>query len=175
MPTLRSPAPDFKATAYLRSEDRFLERSLSDYKGKWLCLYFYPADFSPVCPTDLQGFDRVLDQFEDRGCDVLACSTDSQLAHRAWCQQCEALVRLRHPILSDASRRISMDYGVLLPELGIALRGTFLIDPQGLLRWMAVYDLPTGRSTDEVLRVLDALQTDEGCPCNWRKGQATVQ
>jgi peroxiredoxin (alkyl hydroperoxide reductase subunit C) len=170
-----SPAPKFKAQAYLRSKDEFKEISLDDYKGKWLVLYFYPMDFTFVCPTEIAAFDKAVGDFKDRDAEVLTCSTDSHFVHKGWCEAKDELKTLKHPMLADITKRISMDYGVLLPEKGVALRGTFIIDPDGIIRWSNINDLPVGRNVDEVIRVLDALQTDELCPCNWKKGQQTIK
>ena len=162
-----SPAPDFKTKAYLRDSDEFKEIALADYKGKWVCLYFYTLDFSGVCPTEVAAFDGALDEFQKRGCDLVACSCDSHYAHKGWCESNESLNALKHPLLSDMTKRMAMDYGVLLPDQGVPLRGTYLIDPEGTIRWAAVYDKPIGRNIAEILRVLDALQTGEACACNW--------
>jgi len=170
-----SPAPKFKAQAYLRSSDKFQEIALEDYKGKWLCLYFYPMDFTFVCPTEIQSFDDALGEFKKRDCEVLTCSTDSHYTHKGWCDAKIGLESLKHPMLADTTKRISMDYGLLLPEKGIALRGTFLINPEGVVRWASVNDLGIGRNVDEVLRVLDALQTGGLTPCNWKQGQETLK
>jgi peroxiredoxin (alkyl hydroperoxide reductase subunit C) len=170
-----SPAPDFQAKAYLRREDAFKDLSLSDYKGRWLFLYFYPMDFTFVCPTEIQAFDESIGDFQDRDCELLTCSTDTHFVHRGWCEAKEELSGLRHPMLADVTKRVSMDYGVLVPEEGVALRGSFLIDPHGIVRWININDFPIGRNVHEVLRVLDALQTDEMCPCNWEPGQETLQ
>jgi len=169
-----SPAPPFKAQAYRRQADTFKEVSLQDYADQWLCLYFFPLAFSPLCPTEIVGFDRAYSDFQSRGCGLLACSCDSHLVHQAWCNANDELGGLRHPIMSDITKRISMDYGVLLAERGVALRGTFLIDPSGTLRDSSVNDLPIGRSVGEVLRVIDALQSGGACPCDWKKGDATL-
>jgi peroxiredoxin (alkyl hydroperoxide reductase subunit C) len=177
-----SPAPKFKAVVYDRtkdveganSEDYFREVSLDDYKGKWVFLYFYPKDFTFVCPTEIKAFDDSLGEFKDRDCEVITASCDSEHVHKGWCDNTEMLQGLKHPMLADVTKRVSMDYGVLIPEQGVALRGSFLIDPDGIVRWANVNDLPVGRNVDEVLRVLDALQTNELCPCNWKKGQNTL-
>jgi len=169
-----SPAPKFKAQAYLASEDKFKEISLDDYKDKWLTLYFYPMDFTFVCPTEIVSFDKALGDFKDRNCELLTASTDSHYVHKGWCASHNDLKKLRHPMLADITKRVSMDYGVLLPEKGVALRGTFIIDPKGVVRWASVNDLPVGRSVEEVLRVLDALQTEKLCPCDWQKGEKTI-
>lgn len=173
-----SPAPNFKANSYDRTKDgtdkQFRQISLEDYKGKWLYLYFYPMDFTFVCPTEIKAFDDALGEFQDRDCEVLTCSTDSHYVHKGWCDSNENLANLKHPMLADITKRVSMDYGVLLPEKGVALRGSFLIDPNGVVRWANVNDLPVGRNVDEVIRVLDALQTDKLCPCDWKKGEKTL-
>jgi peroxiredoxin (alkyl hydroperoxide reductase subunit C) len=169
-----SPAPKFKAQAYVSSTNLVRDAALEDYKGLWLCLYFYPSDFTAVCPTELVEFDRNLDQFKDRDCELVACSSNSIQVHKAWCDAVKELRTLRHPLLADPTHRLAMDYGVLLADKGLPLRATFLIDPQANLRWMAVYDLSVGRSVPEVLRVLDALQTNQPCPCNWKKGDPTL-
>ena len=174
-----SPAPNFKGTAYYRGDDggdtQFREVSLDDAKGKWLCLYFYPMDFTFVCPTEIIAFDEAYGEFQDRDCELMTCSTDSHFVHKGWCDSHEGLGKISHPMLADTTKRISMDYGLLLPDKGVALRGTFLIDPDGIVRWANVNDLSVGRNVAEVLRVLDALQTDELCPCNWNKGEATIK
>ncbi len=170
-----SPAPKFSAQAYVRSDDQFKEISLNDYKGKWLCLYFYPMDFTFVCPTEIQAFDDAINDFEAKNCKLATCSTDSHYVHRGWCEANEELKKLKHPMLADITKRIAMDYGVLLPEKGVALRGTFLIDPEGTVRWACINDLSVGRSVQEVMRVLDALQTGGLTACNWKKGDDTIK
>ncbi|MCE9590695.1 MAG: peroxiredoxin [Planctomycetes bacterium] len=169
-----SPAPKFKAQAYLASNDSFKEVSLDDYKDKWLVLYFYPLDFTFVCPTEIVTFDKHVGDFKDRGAEVVACSIDSQYSHKGWCASHKDLKGLKHAMLADITKRISMDYGVLLPEKGIALRGTFIIDPKGNVRWASVNDTAIGRNVEEVVRVLDALQTEKLCPCDWKKGEKTL-
>lgn len=168
------PVPDFSAKAYLASEDEFKQVSLSDFSGRWLCLFFYPMDFSFVCPTELTAFAESAKGFEERNCDVVGCSGDTHLVHKAWCDNTRELAGLNFPLLADVTKRIGLSFGVLSTEQGIFLRGTFLIDPHGVLRWMCVNDLYVGRSVDEVLRNLDALQTNELCPCNWKKGEQTM-
>ena len=172
------PAPEFEVQAYIRgkdgTDDQFQTINLSDYKGKWVCLFFYPLDFTFVCPTEIVGFNSSLGDFEDRDCVVMTASTDSVYSHKGWCDSHKDLAGLNYPMIADNNHELSDAYGVLDPEKGIAYRGIFLIDPQGIIRWLAVHDLSVGRNVDEVLRVLDALQTDAFCPCNWKQGDATL-
>src|SRR5438477_4517637 len=164
------PAPPFKAQAYAAGEIR--DVSLSDYQGRWVVLFLYPLDFTFVCPTELRAFARRQAEFEDEECEVLSASTDSVYAHNAWAER--DLPEVRYPMLSDTSHRISRDYGVLIENEGIALRGTFLIDPEGVLRYAVVSDLNLGRSTDETLRVLKAAKTGGLCPADWSPGTPTL-
>jgi len=172
------PAPGFEVQAYDRTkdgtDDQFPTIKLSDFKGKWVCLFFYPLDFTFVCPTEIVAFNKALGDFEDRDCAVLTASTDSHWSHKAWCDTKDDLADMAYPMLADTNHKLSRDYGVLIEDQGIALRGIYLIDPNGDIRWMAVHDLGVGRNVDEVLRVLDALQTDKLCPCNWKKGEETL-
>ncbi len=168
------PAPPFTGKAYLSARDEFIDVSLKDYADRWLCFLFYPMDFSTVCPTELTALHSAHERFADVRCDILACSCDSHLVHKGWCDNHDGLRGLRYPLLSDITKRISMDYGVLAPDKGIALRGTFLIDPHGVLRWMSVNELMIGRDVIQILRELNALQTNEQCPCNWKKGDQTL-
>lgn len=170
-PKVGAIAPEFKAKAYLAGD--FKEVSLKDFKGKWVCLYFYPLDFTFVCPTEIRAFAEKEAQFKEAGCQLVACSTDSEYSHKAWFER--DLKEVKYPVLADTTHVIARDYGVLLEEKGIALRGTFLIDPNGTLQWMQVNALGTGRSVDEVLRTLQALKTGELCPANWKPGQATLK
>jgi lipoyl-dependent peroxiredoxin subunit C len=171
-------APNFSLQGYDRKNDgsdgQFRSVNLSDFKGKWICLYFYPLDFTLVCPTEIVSFNKAVGDFEDRGCELLAASTDSVFSHKGWCDSHKDLAQMKHIMLGDTTHELSRAYGVLKEDAGIAYRGAFLIDPIGVVRWLSVYDLGVGRSVDEVLRVLDALQTDKMCPCNWKPGQATI-
>lgn len=164
-------APEFKAKAYVAGD--FKEVSLKDFHGKWVCLYFYPLDFTFVCPTEIKSFGENEAKFKELNCQVIGCSTDSEYSHKAWFER--DLKDVRHPVLADTAHKISRDYGVLIEDSGIALRGTFLIDPKGVLQWMSVNALGVGRSVDEVIRSLSALQTGELCPVNWKPGQATLK
>ena len=173
------PAPDFEVTAYDRTKDgdedaQFPTIKLSDYRGKWVCLFFYPRDFTFVCPTEIVSFNTALDEFEDRDCAVLTGSTDSEYTHKGWCDSHEDLGKLKFPMLADTSQKIARSFGILDEDAGLANRGIYLIDPHGVVRWMAVHDLSVGRNVEEVLRVLDALQTDKLCPCNWKAGDGTL-
>lgn len=172
-------APNFEVQAYDRRHDGNEEKMFStirlgDFEGKWVCLFFYPLDFTFVCPTEIVAFNKALGEFEDRECAVLTASTDSVYSHKGWCDSHQDLKNLTYPMLADTGHELSRSYGVLDEEKGIAYRGVFLIDPQGIVRWLAIHDLGVGRNVEEVLRVLDALQTDKLCPCNWTKGEKTL-
>ncbi len=167
-------APNFTAKAVINEE--FKDISLSDYKGKYVLLFFYPLDFTFVCPTEIIAFSDAVGEFEKRNCQVLGVSIDSHYTHLAWIKTPRSeggLGHLAYPLISDLTKKISTDYGVLL-EAGIALRGLFLIDQKGIIRHITINDLPLGRSVDEALRVLDALQyyekNGEVCPANWKPG-----
>lgn len=174
------PAPQFTATAVVNGE--FKQVSLSDYKGKWVVLFFYPLDFTFVCPTEIRAFSDRFAEFKALGCEVLACSVDSEYSHLAWINQSRkegGLGPMNIPVLSDITKDISARYGVLLHNQGISLRGLFIIDPQGILRQVTINDLPIGRSVDETLRLLKAFQfhekNGEVCPADWKPGQETMQ
>jgi len=176
--SIGQPAPNFKVKAYDRTKNgadkEFREIALADFKGKWVCLFFYPLDFSVVCPTELIAFNKMLDEFVDRNCILLTASTDSEFSHKGWCESHADLKSMRYLMLADTTHNLSRSFGVLKEDAGIAYRGIFLIDPNGIVRWLSIHDLAVGRNVDEVLRVLDALQTDRFCPCNWQKGDATL-
>jgi alkyl hydroperoxide reductase subunit AhpC len=165
-------APDFKAPAYIAGQPE-KEVSLKDFQGKWVCLFFYPLDFTFVCPTEIRSFGTHENAFREAGCQVIACSTDSWHSHKAWFER--DLKDVKYPVLADTNHQIARDYNVLIEDKGIALRGTFLIDPKGTLQWMSVNALGTGRSVDEVLRTLQALKTGSLCPAEWKPGQATLK
>ncbi|MEO5971407.1 MAG: peroxiredoxin [Bdellovibrionia bacterium] len=164
-------APDFKAQAYFAGD--FKEVALKDYKGKWVCLFFYPLDFTFVCPTEIRSFGARESEFKEIGCQVVACSTDSEYSHKAWFER--DLKDVKFPVLADTAHTIARDYGVLLEDKGIALRGTYLIDPKGVLQWMSVNALGTGRNVDDVIRTLQAMQTGELCPADWKPGKETLK
>jgi len=170
--------PDVAVAAYDRTKDntesQFTTVKLSDYRGKWVCLYFYPLDFTFVCPTEIVSFNDNVGEFADRDCILLTASTDSEYSHKGWCDAHKDLAKMKHLMLSDKTRELTSELGILKEDLGIAYRGTFLIDPHGVIRYVNVNDLSVGRNVSEVLRVLDALQTDKLCPCNWKKGDSTL-
>lgn len=177
---VQKEAPDFIADAVVNED--FKQIKLSDYKGKkYLVLFFYPLDFTFVCPTEIVAFSDRIQDFHEREAEVLGVSVDSKFSHLAWIQIPRAqggLGGLTYPLISDLTKKISTDYGVLL-EGGIALRGLFVIDKSGVVRTITIHDLPIGRSVDESLRVLDALQHfekhGEVCPAGWTKGSATIK
>lgn len=144
-------------------------------KGKWSVVFFWPLDFTFVCPTEIADFNRELKNFHDRETQVLGVSTDSQYVHLAWRQNHSDLKNLGYPMLADHKKELSEVLGVLHPTEKVPLRATYIVDPEGTIRWVSVNDLSVGRNTKEVIRVLDALQTDELCPCNWQKGQQTLK
>jgi alkyl hydroperoxide reductase subunit AhpC len=144
------------------------------WPDKWLVFLFYPKDFTFVCPTELTGFSDVADAFADRDAVILGCSTDSEFVHQAWKTHHAGMSKLRFSLLSDIKREFSSALGILDAQEGVAQRATFIVDPQGVVRFVYATDMSVGRSPQEVLRVLDALQTDELCPCNWKPGDATL-
>src|SRR3989338_2132950 len=164
------PAPNFNVETVIKNGE-FSQATLEDYKGKWLVLFFYPLDFTFVCPTEITGFSKRFEEFKALNAQILGGSTDSIHSHKAWLKE---LGELQYPLFSDITRDMSWDYGVLLSEQGIALRGTFIIDPEGILRYALYHDLGVGRSVDETLRVLKALQTGELCPVDWSQGKETL-
>jgi alkyl hydroperoxide reductase subunit AhpC len=177
---VQKAAPDFKATALL-PDGSFKDISLADYKGKYVLLFFYPLDFTFVCPTEIIAFSEAIAEFEALGVQVLGCSVDSHFSHLAWNatpRNKGGLGGIKYPLISDLSKKISAAYDVLL-EAGIALRGLFLIDKQGVVRHQLVNDLPLGRSVDEALRLVKALQffekNGEVCPANWKEGTLTIK
>ncbi len=170
----RFPQFSVKATVSLEAAKQFTTISDSSYPGQWKVYFFWPKDFTFVCPTEIAGFARLDGDFRDRGAQLLGVSTDSEFVHLAWRQHHDDLRNLPFPMLADLRRDISSAAGVLDKQEGVALRATFVVDPEGIIRFVSVNDLNVGRNPAEVLRVLDALQTDELCPCNWEKGQSTL-
>jgi alkyl hydroperoxide reductase subunit AhpC len=173
-------APDFTADAVANGQ--FKQLKLSDFRGKYVVLFFYPLDFTFVCPTELVAFSDQFDEFARRGCEVIGVSVDSKFSHLAWVNTPRkegGLGQIKYPIVADLNKSISRAYGVLLEEAGVALRGLFLIDKGGILRHALVNDLPLGRSVTEALRTLDALQhfeqNGEVCPANWTRGEMSMK
>ena len=175
------PAPDFTAVAVM-GDNTFNENfSLSDYKGKYVVLFFYPLDFTFVCPSEIIAFDKAMEKFRAKNCEVIGVSIDSQFTHWAWKNTPVnegGIGKISYPLVADLDKKISRQYGVLLDE-GIALRGTFLIDKEGIIRHAVLNDLPLGRSVDEALRMVDALQFTEKfgevCPANWNQGDESMK
>jgi peroxiredoxin (alkyl hydroperoxide reductase subunit C) len=174
---IRETFPAFKLQACVSLEKgkEFQEITNESYAGKWLVVFAWPMDFTFVCPTEIAEFGKKNGDFADRDAQVLGISTDSHFVHHAWRTHHADLKNLPFPMLADIKRELCEALGILDPEAGVALRATFIVDPQGVVRWVSVNDLKVGRNVDEVLRVLDALQTDELCPCNWKNGDATLK
>lgn len=177
MLTVGDKFPDFKLTATVSTDlkNAFTEISNDTYKGKWLVVFFYPKDFTFVCPTEITGFAEVNQQFLDRDAQILTGSTDTEFVHHAWRTHHKDLNSLPFPMLADVKRELTSALGILDKNEGVAQRATFIVDPDGIIRFVYVTDLSVGRNPQEVLRVLDALQTDELCPCNWNKGEETLK
>jgi len=177
MLTIGDRFPAFRLKGVVSSDPRtafedFDERSAG---GRWRVFFFYPKDFTFVCPTEIAGFAELEPQFSERDAQLYAVSTDSEFVHLAWRQGHESLRELPFPMLSDLRRDLTEALGILDREEKVALRATFIVDPQGIIRFASVTDGSVGRNPGEVLRVLDALQTGELCPCNWQKGESTLQ
>jgi alkyl hydroperoxide reductase subunit AhpC len=162
-------APNFNMATATGDGNDFGRVSLDDYKGKWLVMFFYPLDFTFVCPTEITGYSKRYEEFKALGADVLGVSVDSEHSHKAWING--DLGKLTFPLASDMTKQVSQDYGVLIEEAGIALRGLFIVDPEGNVKYSTVHDLNVGRSVDETLRVLKALQTGGLCPVDWTEGE----
>jgi peroxiredoxin (alkyl hydroperoxide reductase subunit C) len=172
------PSPDFDMPSTKNIEKLNENVKLSDYKGRWVVLLFYPLDFTFVCPTELTSFSDRYDDFEGIGAAVIGVSTDSVHSHRAWLKTPRdkgGVEGLRYPLASDITKSVARDYGVLIEDKGVALRGLFVIDPEGTLRYAVIHDLNVGRSADETLRVIQALQTGGLCQADWRPGQETLK
>lgn len=178
---IQKPAPDFTADAVLKNGD-FSEISLSSFKGsKYVALFFYPLDFTFVCPSEIIAFSKRTKAFEERNTQVLGVSVDSKFSHFAWRNtpiEKGGIGAIEFPLISDITKEIARDYGVLVND-AVALRGTFIIDKQGIVRHATLNDLPLGRNVDETLRVIDALQFSEThgevCPAGWQKGQSAMK
>jgi lipoyl-dependent peroxiredoxin subunit C len=169
------PSFSLKAVTSIEKGQEFTTITDKSYEGKWLVLFFWPKDFTFVCPTEIAEFGRRSADFADRDAQVLGASVDTEFVHLAWRKNHDDLRALPIPMLADVKRELSVALGILHKGEGVPLRATFIVDPEGVIRWVSVNDLSVGRNVPEVLRVLDGLQTDELCPCNWDKGQATLQ
>ena len=168
--------PEFKLKATVSTDPKtgIVDITSETYKGKWQVVFFYPKDFTFVCPTEIKGFADIDREFKDRDAQILAASVDSEFVHLAWRTHHEDLKNLPFPMLADVKRELSSALGIIDEAEGVSQRATFIVDPQGIIRFVYVTDLSVGRNPKEVLRILDGLQTDELCPCNWEKGQKTL-
>ncbi len=181
MSLVTKPAPNFKAVAIMPDNSINDSFSLESFRGKYVVLFFYPLDFTFVCPSEILAFDHRVEEFKKRNCEVIGVSVDSQFTHLAWKNTAVnngGIGQVRFPLVADLSKQIARDYGVLVNE-AVALRGTFLIDKAGVVRHAVINDLPLGRNIDEEIRTLDALQfleeVGEVCPANWKKGDAGMK
>ena len=168
------PPFDLKAVVSADPHMAFTQISNTSDPGKWKVLFFWPKDFTFVCPTELAAFGELQEAFAERGAVLYGLSTDNEYVHLAWRQSHADLKNLPFPMLADIKRELSQALGILDKQEGVCLRATFLVDPQGVIRFASVNDLSVGRNPSEVLRVLDALQTGQLCPCNWQKGEAIL-
>lgn len=172
------PAPDFDMASTKNLEKLNENVKFSDYSGQWLVLLFYPLDFTFVCPTELTAFSDRYEDFKAIGADIIGVSTDSVFSHRAWINTPRdkgGVADLQYPLAADSTKQVASDYGVLIEDKGIALRGLFVIDPEGILRYKVIHDLNIGRSAEETLRVIQALQTGGLCQAEWKPGQETIK
>jgi lipoyl-dependent peroxiredoxin subunit C len=169
------PAFSLQATVSTEKGKAFQTITDGDYSGKWKVYFFWPKDFTFVCPTEIAAFAKLNREFQERDAQLLGGSTDSEFVHLAWRQNHEDLKNLPFPMLADIKRELCTALGILDPQEGVAQRATFVVDPHNMVRFASVNDLSVGRNPQEVLRVLDALQTDELCPCNWQKGQEVLR
>ena len=166
----RIPAFNLKAVVSTDQDKAFTQIDEKSDAGKWKLIFFWPKDFTFVCPTEIAAFGKLNGEFNDRDTVIYGVSTDSEFVHLAWRRQHPDLKDLPFPMLADIKRELSQAFGILDKHEGVALRATFVVDPEGVIRFVSVNDLSVGRNPQEVLRVVDALQTDELCPCNWQKG-----
>ena len=173
MLTIGDTFPTFAAKA-VNPDKQFADVTDATYEGKWKVYFFWPKDFTFVCPTEIKAFGVLHREFADRDAQLLGASTDSEFVHLAWRNSHADLKDLPFPMIADIKRELCQQLGILDKQEGVALRATFIVDPQNVIRFVSVNDLNTGRNPAEVLRVLDALQTDELCPCNWQRGEQTL-
>jgi peroxiredoxin (alkyl hydroperoxide reductase subunit C) len=177
MLTVGDKFPEFSLTAVNGTDPAKAFTTIDNYShpGKWRVLFAWPKDFTFVCPTEIVGFNAIAGELRDRDAELLGLSIDSEYVHLAWRQSREDLRKVTFPWLTDIKRELSTALGILDKDAGVAKRATFIVDPEGIIRFVSVNDMDVGRNPQEVLRVLDALQTDELCPCNWQKGQETLK
>ena len=177
MLTVGDKFPDFSVKAVVSTDPRtaFRDFDQTSDQGKWKIVFFWPKDFTFVCPTEIAAFGKLEKEFRARDAQLLGVSIDSEYVHLAWRREKSELKDLPFPMLSDIKRELSSALGILDPAAGVAQRATYIVDPEGVIRFVYITDLSVGRSPEEVLRVLDALQTDELCPCNWQKGEQTLK
>jgi alkyl hydroperoxide reductase subunit AhpC len=171
MTMVGQPEPQWKAAAYVNGEER--EIGSADYHGKWHVLYWYPLDFTFVCPTEIKGFQGLLDDFADDGVEIIGVSTDSFFSHKNWFADRNTFPgRITHPVVADTNHAVSRAFGVLKEDQGVAYRATVIVDDRGVIRSLATNDLSVGRSPKEVLRTVQALQSGGLCGADWHKGEA---
>jgi peroxiredoxin (alkyl hydroperoxide reductase subunit C) len=171
----RIPPFDVQAVVSIEDDKAFARLTDQSDEGKWKVVFFWPKDFTFVCPTEIAAFGKLAGEFADRDAVIYGVSIDSEYVHLAWRKSHPDLKDLPFPMLADVKRELSQAFGVLDKREGVALRATFIVDPQGVIRFASAHDLNVGRNVDEVLRTLDALQTDELCPCNWKKGDPVLK
>ena len=169
------PAFRLQSVVSLEKGKEFAELTNESHPGLWRVVFYWPMDFTFVCPTEIAAFGMKDAEFRDRDAQVLGASTDTHFVHLAWRQSHPDLKSLPFPMLADTKRELATELGILHKTDGVALRATFIVDPENVIRFVSVNDLSVGRNVDEVLRVLDALQTDELCPCNWKQGDDTLK
>jgi len=168
------PTFDKKAVVAIEKGKEFKNISNQDFEGKWAVMFWWPKDFTFVCPTEIAEFNKNFSNFADRDTVLLGASTDNEYVHHAWRMNHKDLKDLRFPMIADTSKSLAEELGILTTDEKVAYRATYIIDNEGTVRWVNINDLSVGRNVEEVLRVLDALQTDELCPCNWAKGEETL-
>ena len=175
--TVGSKFPEFnkKSVVALEKGKEFKNISNKDIEGKWAVMFWWPKDFTFVCPTEIAEFNKNYTNFTDRDTVLLGASTDNEYVHHAWRRDHKDLHDLRFPMIADTSKSLAEELGILSAEEKVAYRATYIIDPEGIVRWVCINDLNVGRNVTEVIRVLDALQTDELCPCNWTKGEEVLE
>jgi peroxiredoxin (alkyl hydroperoxide reductase subunit C) len=178
MVTINNEAPDFNAKAF--HNEKIIDVKLSDYRGRWVVLFFYPADFTFVCPTELGELADNYQKFKDLNAEILSVSTDTEFVHKAWHDNSETIKKVQFPMVADPSGKISRSYGTHIFDEGVSLRGTFVIDPDGILKAYEVHDNSIGRSAQELIRKIEAAQFvrehgGEACPANWKPGQKTLR